>query len=119
MGVRARREEEHSVLLQFPDEILENVIGLLRNARDRNAVSLVCKRFHAIEGTSRGNVLVSNCYAIQPWKLASRFPNATSVTIKGKPRIVDFSLIPQAEVWGRTPGRGWKFWPGFSSTSVT
>lgn len=87
-------------MLQFPDEILENVIGLLRNARDRNAVSLLCKRFHAIEGTSRENVLVSNCYAIQPLKLASRFPNATSVTIKGKPRIVDFSLIPEAEVWG-------------------
>lgn len=101
MGVRrARREDEYSALLQFPDEILENVIDLLPNASDRNAFSLVCKRFHAIDGQSRESVLVSNCYAIQPWKLASRFPNAKSITIKGKPRIVDFSLIPRAEVWG-------------------
>jgi hypothetical protein len=104
VGSRARGarvgEEYHSPLLQFPDEILQFVIDSLPNPVDRNAVSLVCKRFNAIEGSSREAVLISNCYAIQPWMLVSRFPNAKSVTIKGKPRIVDFSLIPHAEVWG-------------------
>lgn len=89
-----------SSLMQFPDEILENIIDSLPNAVDRNAVALVCKRFAAIEGASREAVLVSNCYAIQPSTLVARFPNAKSITIKGKPRIVDFSLIPHADVWG-------------------
>lgn len=93
-------DEFQSPLLQFPDEILEKVIESLSNPVDRNAVSLVCKRLNAIEGCSRDAVLVSNCYAIEPATLVSRFPNAKSITIKGKPRIVDFSLIPHAEIWG-------------------
>lgn len=100
MGVRVRREDDFSAVLQFPDEILENIINFLPAASDRNAVSRVCKRLHAIEGQARESVLISNCYAIRPRKLVSRFPNAQSVTIKGKPRIVDFDLIPRAEVWG-------------------
>lgn len=102
-GSRARRGDDDSAvspLLQFPDEILEKVIVSLPTSVDRNAVSLVCKRLNAIEGASRDAVLVSNCYAIQPATLVSRFPNAKSITIKGKPRIVDFSLIPHAEFWG-------------------
>lgn len=105
MGVRDRAkracvEDDSSALLQLPDEILDKVIDMLPNPADRNSISLVCKRIHAIEGQSRETVLVSNCYAIPPSKLVSRFPNAKSITIKGKPRIVDFSLIPHAEVWG-------------------
>lgn len=89
-----------SMLLQFPDEILEKVIESLPSFVDRNAVSLVCKRLNAIESASREAVLISNCYAIQPDTLVTRFPNAKKITIKGKPRIVDFSLIPNADIWG-------------------
>uniref|UniRef100_A0A7I4FFC2 F-box domain-containing protein n=1 Tax=Physcomitrium patens TaxID=3218 RepID=A0A7I4FFC2_PHYPA len=100
-GAKATRvDEDHFPLLQFPDEIIEKVIGFLTNPVDRNSTSLVCTRLKAIEGESRETVLISNCYAIQPGTLKSRFPNAKSITIKGKPRIVDFSLIPHAEVWG-------------------
>lgn len=108
MGFGSRRrwlvedlnDDCYSAFLQFPDEILEKVIESLPSSVDRNAVSLVCKRLNAIEGASRQAVLISNCYAIQPGTLVSRFPNAKSITIKGKPRIVDFSLIPHADVWG-------------------
>ena len=102
-GSRARGDlhwEHFSPLLQFPDEILQNIFDWLPNAVDRNSVSLVCRRFNAIEGWSRKEVMVSNCYAIEPSTLVMRFPNAKSITIKGKPRIVDFSLIPHADVWG-------------------
>ena len=92
--------EDGCAFLRFPDEILEKVIGFLPSPADRNALSLVCKHLKVIEGQSRQTVMVSNCYAIRPSTLVSRFPNAKSITIKGKPRIVDFSLIPHAEVWG-------------------
>ncbi|KAG0564711.1 hypothetical protein M758_8G128600 [Ceratodon purpureus] len=93
-------QEESCALLQFPDEILEKVIDFLPDPTDRNALSLVCKRLNAIDWQSRETVMISNCYAIRPMTLVSRFPHAKSITIKGKPRIVDFSLIPHAEVWG-------------------
>ncbi|KAG0564731.1 hypothetical protein KC19_8G134900 [Ceratodon purpureus] len=105
MGVRGKGrgpwvEEEYCSLLQFPDEILKRIVDWLCNPVDRNALSLACKRLKAIEGQSRETVLVSNCYAIQPTTLVRRFPNARSITIKGKPRMVDFSFFPHAEVWG-------------------
>lgn len=106
MGVRGRRwsadvdDADYCSLLQFPDEILKRIIDWLSHPKDRNAVSRVCKRLHAIEGPSRETVFISNCYAIQPMTLVSRFPNARSITIKGKPRMVDYSFIPHADVWG-------------------
>lgn len=105
MGVRGRgrgtwNDESYSSLLQFPDEILKRIIDWLSNPKDRNAVSRVCKRFHAIEGPARESVFISNCYAIEPMTLVSRFPNARSITIKGKPRMEDYSFIPHADVWG-------------------
>lgn len=51
-------------------------------------------------GSSRDTVFISNCYAIQPRTVLARFPNATAITIKGKPRMVDFSFIPHAHAWG-------------------
>lgn len=97
---KAKTAQEYAGLLMFPDEILEKVIESLPLPADRNAVSLVCRRLNYLEGITRKVVLVSNCYAIRPSTLVSRFPNACSITIKGKPRIVDFSLIPHAESWG-------------------
>ena len=105
MGVRGKGRgawvgDDYSSLLQFPDEILKRIMDWLSNPRDRNALSLVCKRLNVLEGISRETVLISNCYAIQPMTLVSRFPNAKSITIKGKPRMVDFSFFPHAEAWG-------------------
>lgn len=113
MGVRGRgprarlhhhlddtNEDDSSHALRFPDEILKRLFDWLVNPKDRNAVSLVCKRFHSIEGPSRDAIFISNCYAIQPRTVASRFANAKSITIKGKPRMVDYSFIPHADLWG-------------------
>lgn len=105
MGVRGRGrgpwvEDNYWSLLRFPDEILKRIIDSLCDPVDRNALSLACKRLNVIEGQSRETVLISNCYAIKPRTLVSRFPNARSITIKGKPRMVDFSFFPHAEVWG-------------------
>lgn len=102
MGVQGRQRtaEDDCNLLRFPDEILKRIIDWLSHPKDRNAVSLVCKRFFSIEGPSRESVLISNCYAVQPMTLVSRFPNAHSITVKGKPRMVDYSFIPHADVWG-------------------
>jgi len=99
-GARHDDDDDSSGVLQFPDEILKRITDWLSNPKDRNAVSRVCKRFRAIEGSSRESVFISNCYAIQPATLLARFPNARSITIKGKPRMVDYSFIPHAEVWG-------------------
>jgi hypothetical protein len=93
-------EEAYCSLLQLPDEVLKRIIDWLGNPVDRNALSLACKRLNVVEGQARETVLVSNCYAVQPMTLVSRFPNARSITIKGKPRMVDFSFFPHAEVWG-------------------
>jgi len=108
MGVRGRGRpgawsdngDDYSSLLQFPDEILKRILDWVPNHKDRNAVSRVCKRLHAIEGPSREAVFISNCYAIQPTTLVSRFPNARSITLKGKPRMVDYSRIPKPDVGG-------------------
>lgn len=97
---RGRAGDDNSSFLALPEEILKKVFDSLPTPADRNVVSLVCKRLYHLEGNSRSAVFVSNCYAIEPSTLVTRFPNALSITIKGKPRIVDFSLLPHAEIWG-------------------
>ncbi|KAK8968453.1 Protein TRANSPORT INHIBITOR RESPONSE 1 [Platanthera guangdongensis] len=82
----------------FPDEVLERVLTFVRAHKDRSAVSLVCKDWYAAERWSRTHVFIGNCYSVSPEIVVRRFPNIRSVSLKGKPRFSDFSLVPPN--WG-------------------
>ncbi|CAA2982834.1 AUXIN SIGNALING F-BOX 2-like [Olea europaea subsp. europaea] len=87
-----------SMLNYFPEEVLEHIFDFLTSHRDRNAVSLVCKSWFAVERLSREKVFIGNCYAISPERLIVRFPRVRSLTLKGKPHFADFNLVPHD--WG-------------------
>ncbi|EPS71226.1 coronatine-insensitive 1 [Genlisea aurea] len=76
----------------------ESVIPLLEEARDREAVSTVCKSWYEIDRLTRKHVTMALCYTATPEMLSSRFPNLESLKLKGKPRAAMFNLIP--EDWG-------------------
>ncbi|WOL14943.1 hypothetical protein Cni_G23724 [Canna indica] len=80
------------------DLALEFVLGYVDDPRDRDAVSLVCKKWHQIDALSRKHVTVAFCYSTSPGRLRRRFPNLESLELKGKPRAAMFNLIP--EDWG-------------------
>ncbi|KAF3451569.1 hypothetical protein FNV43_RR07664 [Rhamnella rubrinervis] len=82
----------------FPDEVLERVLGLVKSYKDRSSVSLVCKDWYDAERWSRTHVFIGNCYSVSPEIMTRRFPNIRSVTLKGKPRFSDFNLVPTN--WG-------------------
>lgn len=82
----------------FPDEVLERVLSFVDSHKDRSAVSLVCKDWYTAERWSRTRVFIGNCYSVSPERVARRFPNIRSFTIKGKPRFSDFNLVPPD--WG-------------------
>ncbi|KAH6757250.1 RNI-like superfamily protein [Perilla frutescens var. hirtella] len=67
-------------------------------ARDRDAVSLVCKRWYEIDAITRKHVTMALCYTATPQQLSRRFPQLESLKIKGKPRAAMFNLI--GEDWG-------------------
>ncbi|KAL1535437.1 Coronatine-insensitive protein [Salvia divinorum] len=67
-------------------------------ARDRGAVSLVCKRWYEIDAITRKHVTMALCYTATPKQLSRRFPQLESLKIKGKPRAAMFNLI--GEDWG-------------------
>ncbi|KAK1435457.1 hypothetical protein QVD17_01220 [Tagetes erecta] len=79
---------------QVLENVLENVLTFLKSRRDRNAVALVCKSWYRTEAYTRSEIFIGNCYAVAPQRLIQRFTNVRSVTIKGKPRFADFSLVP-------------------------
>ncbi|KAG8390081.1 hypothetical protein BUALT_Bualt01G0046400 [Buddleja alternifolia] len=80
------------------DTVWECVIPYVRDARDRGAVSLVCKRWFEIDAITRKHVTIALCYAVTPQRLSRRFPQLESLKLKGKPRASMFNLIP--EDWG-------------------
>ncbi|XP_071737662.1 transport inhibitor response 1-like protein [Rutidosis leptorrhynchoides] len=86
----------------YPDEVLENVLEnvlvFLKTRRDRNAVSLVCKSWYRAEAYTRSDLFIGNCYAVSPQRVLNRFKRIRSVSLKGKPRFADFSLVPAD--WG-------------------
>ncbi|XP_048334977.2 protein TRANSPORT INHIBITOR RESPONSE 1 isoform X1 [Ziziphus jujuba] len=82
----------------FPDEVLERVLGPVKSHKDRSSVSLVCKDWYNAERWSRTHVFIGNCYSVSPEIVTRRFPNIRSVTLKGKPRFSDFNLVPPN--WG-------------------
>ncbi|KAJ0828993.1 putative leucine-rich repeat domain superfamily, F-box-like domain superfamily [Helianthus annuus] len=88
--------------ITYPDQVLENVLEnvllFLKSRYDRNAVSLVCKSWYRAEAYTRSDLFIGNCYSVAPRRVTQRFTRVRSVTIKGKPRFADFSLLPQD--WG-------------------
>jgi hypothetical protein len=87
-------------MLACPEEIWEKIFSFIQRPADRSSISQVCTQFYSCEARTREKVLISSCYAIDPEVVAKRFPFATAFSIKGKPRIVDFSVIPDANKWG-------------------
>ncbi|GMH04221.1 hypothetical protein Nepgr_006060 [Nepenthes gracilis] len=83
---------------EMSDEILECIIAYITDARDRAAISLVCRRWHELDALTRKHVTIALCYTSTPERLANRFRNLESLKIKGKPRASMFNLIP--ENWG-------------------
>ncbi|KAK8454069.1 hypothetical protein SEVIR_5G390400v4 [Setaria viridis] len=81
-----------------PEEALHLVFGYVDDPRDREAASLVCRRWHRIDALSRKHVTVGFCYAVEPARLLARFPRLESLALKGKPRASMYGLIP--EDWG-------------------
>ena len=47
-----------------PEEALHLVFGYVDDPRDREAASLVCRRWHRIDALSRKHVTVLFCYAM-------------------------------------------------------
>ncbi|KAG6393516.1 hypothetical protein SASPL_147759 [Salvia splendens] len=76
----------------------ECVIPYVQDPRDRDAVSLVCKRWYEIDAITRKHVTMALCYTATPQRLSKRFPRLESLKLKGKPRAAMFNLIP--EDWG-------------------
>ncbi|XP_073122311.1 coronatine-insensitive protein 1-like [Henckelia pumila] len=80
------------------DTVWECVIPYVKDPRDRDAVSMVCKRWCAIDAITRKHVTMALCYTAKPQRLSLRFPQLESLKLKGKPRAAMFNLIP--EDWG-------------------
>ncbi|KAL8552092.1 hypothetical protein ACS0TY_000956 [Phlomoides rotata] len=80
------------------DTVWECAIPYVQDPRDRDAVSLVCKRWYEIDAITRKHVTIALCYTATPQRLSRRFPHLESLKLKGKPRAAMFNLIP--EDWG-------------------
>ncbi|KAL6005290.1 Coronatine-insensitive protein [Asimina triloba] len=86
----------------IPDAVLERVFDYIDDSQDRAAVSLVCRRWYAVDALTRRHVSIPFCYSASPALLRNRFPNVESLTMKGKPRAVMYNLLPQD--WGGHAG---------------
>ncbi|CAL5343612.1 unnamed protein product [Camellia sinensis] len=93
---------EDAKAIKIDDGMPETVFGLVINhihdQRDRDAISLVCRRWFEIDGLSREHVTVALSYTTTPQMLRRRFQNLISLKLKAKPRAAMFNLIP--EDWG-------------------
>ncbi|XP_008775055.2 coronatine-insensitive protein homolog 1b-like [Phoenix dactylifera] len=82
----------------IPDVALDLVMGYIDDPRDREAVSLVCKKWYRMDAITRKHITIAICYSTSPDRLRRRFPRLESLKLKGKPRAAMFNLIP--EDWG-------------------
>ncbi|KAJ6720536.1 F-BOX/TPR REPEAT PROTEIN POF3 [Salix viminalis] len=81
------------------DVVLECVMPYIHDPRDRDAVSLVCRRWYELDAITRRHVTIALCYSTSPDRLQRRFKHLESLKMKGKPRAaMFFNLIP--EDWG-------------------
>lgn len=74
------------------------VVPYIHDARDRDAVSLVCRRWYELDALTRKHVTIALCYTTTPRQLCTRFRHLDSLKLKGKPRASMFNLI--SEDWG-------------------
>ncbi|KAG8499427.1 hypothetical protein CXB51_005900 [Gossypium anomalum] len=80
------------------DVVLGWVMLYIDDPEDRNAVSLVCRRWYELDALTRKHVTIALCYTTSPERLRRRFPHLESLKLKGKPRAAMFDMIP--EDWG-------------------
>ncbi|XP_059317925.1 coronatine-insensitive protein 1 [Lycium ferocissimum] len=94
----AERNSTRSTVHCANDTVWECVIPYITESRERDAVSLVCKRWYQIDSITRKHITMALCYTAKPEQLSRRFPHLESLKLKGKPRAAMFNLIP--EDWG-------------------
>ncbi|KVI07019.1 coronatine-insensitive protein 1-like [Cynara cardunculus var. scolymus] len=92
------RSYNHHRIHGMSDVAFECVIPYIHDSRDRQSVSLVCRRWCELEAQTRKHVMIALCYTATPQQLWRRFPYLESLTLKGKPRAAMYNLIP--EDWG-------------------
>ncbi|KAM7480303.1 hypothetical protein LguiA_028516 [Lonicera macranthoides] len=68
----------------LPDHLVWEILGIIQNTKDRNSISLVCKRFHNLDNVRR-NYLRVGC-GLNPANealttLSNRFPNLAKVEV--------------------------------------
>ncbi|XP_035539071.1 coronatine-insensitive protein 1-like [Juglans regia] len=80
------------------DEVLNCVMPYIHDPKDRDAASLVCRRWYELDALTRKHLTIALCYTTSPDRLRRRFRQLESLTLKGKPRAAMFNLIP--EDWG-------------------
>ncbi|EHA8589526.1 coronatine-insensitive protein [Cocos nucifera] len=97
-----RQSWNRGMSLGISDLALECVMGYVDDPRDREAVSLVCKKWYRIDAITRKHITIAICYSASPDRLRRRFPRLESLKLKGKPRAAMFNLIP--EDWGGYAG---------------
>lgn len=94
-------EEDQRVNRQrfsMPDTVLVCVMPYIHDPKDRDAVSLVCRRWYELDAQTRKHITIALCYTTSPERLRHRFSHLESLKLKGKPRAAMFNLIP--EDWG-------------------
>ncbi|KAJ0987868.1 hypothetical protein J5N97_006224 [Dioscorea zingiberensis] len=85
------------------DEALERVMSYIDDPKDRDALSLVCRRWYRIDAITRKHITIALCYSTTPDRPCRRFPHLESLKLKGKPRASMFeNLIP--DDWGGHAG---------------
>ncbi|XWS65886.1 hypothetical protein CRYUN_Cryun05aG0152200 [Craigia yunnanensis] len=85
------------------DEVLDCVMPYIHDPKDRDAVSLVCRRWYELDALTRKHLTIALCYTTSPDRLRRRFRHLESLKLKGKPRAAMFNLIP--EDWGGSKGK--------------
>lgn len=80
------------------DEVISCVMPYIDDPKDRDAVSLVCRRWYEVDALTRKHITIALCYTTTPERLRRRFAHLESLKLKGKPRAAMFNLIP--EDWG-------------------
>ncbi|XP_009344484.2 coronatine-insensitive protein 1 [Pyrus x bretschneideri] len=90
--------EDRNVRCRISDVVMDVVMPYLHDPKDRDAVSLVCKRWYELDALTRKHVTIALCYTTTPDRLRQRFQHLESLKLKGKPRAAMFNLIP--EDWG-------------------
>ncbi|PWA95932.1 hypothetical protein CTI12_AA044690 [Artemisia annua] len=86
---------------RFDTELIDTVFDCVIpyiHTNDLNSVSLVSRKLYELDSMTRKHVTIQNCYSVPPSRLVKRFPNLESITLKGYPRAVMFSL--ESFKWG-------------------